>query len=86
MTTSESQIGMSGAHSTCSPAVDERQLVLVQRVQDQLDADEAEQDGQPVGEVDQPLEQAADEEVELPQAHQREDVGGEDQVGLLVRP
>ena len=39
-------------------AVDERQLVLVHRVQDQLDADEAEQERQPVGQVDQALRAA----------------------------
>ena len=65
------------------PAVDERQVVLVQGVQDELDADEAEQDGETDAEVDEPLEQAADEEVELPQTHQREDVRREDEVGLL---
>ena len=52
-------------------------------VQDQLDADEAEQERQPVGQVDQALQQPADEEVELAQAHQREDVRGEDDVGVL---
>ena len=45
-----------------------------------------EQDRQAVGQVDQPLEQAADQEVQLAQAHQREDVGGEDQVRLLGEP
>ena len=33
-------------------------VVLVQRVQEQLDADEGEDGGQAVGEVDQPVQQA----------------------------
>ena len=83
MTTSDNQIGISGATSEGLAAVDERHLVLVHGVQDQLDADEGQQEGQAVGQVDQALQQAADEEVELAQAHQREDVGREHQVGLL---
>ena len=38
MAPSETRIGMSGAHADGLAAVDERQLVLVHRVQDQLDA------------------------------------------------
>jgi hypothetical protein len=64
-------------------AVDERHLVLVHGVQDELDADEAEQDRQADRQVHQALEQAADEEVQLPQPHQGEQVGREHQVGLL---
>ena len=56
---------------------------LVQGVQHQLDADEAEDDRQAVAEVDQLLQQAADEEVQLTQAHQREGVGREDDVRVL---
>ena len=52
----------------------------------QLDADEPEHDREAEAEVDQPLQQAADQEVELAQAHQGEDVGGEDEVGLLGEP
>ena len=59
-------------------AVDERQGVLVQRLHDQLHADEGQDHRQPQRQVDQPLEQAAEQEVELAQAHQREDVGRED--------
>src|SRR5450756_388320 len=65
------------------PPVDERQLVDVRRVQDQLDADEREQDGQADAQIDQALEQTADEEVELAQTHQGEDVGGQHEEGLL---
>ena len=86
MTASDTQIGISGTAVDVLAAVDERQLVLVQRLHDQLDPDEPEHDREAEAEVDQPLQQAADEEVELPQAHQREDVGGEDQVGLLGEP
>jgi hypothetical protein len=45
--------------------VDERDVVLVQRVQDQLHADEGEDRGQTVGEVDQPVQQSVDEEEQL---------------------
>jgi hypothetical protein len=45
--------------------VDDRDVVLVQGVQDQLDADEGEDDGEAVAEVDEPVEQSVDEEVEL---------------------
>jgi hypothetical protein len=38
----------------------------VQGVQDQLDADEREDGGQPVGQVDEAVQQPVDEEVELP--------------------
>ena len=70
-------------HRDVLAAVDERQLVLVQRVQDQLHADEGEDDRQPLRQVDQSLQQVAEQEVELPQTHQREHVGGEHQVRLL---
>ena len=86
MTASESQVGISGIGRHVLTAVDERQLVGVQRVDDQLGADEAEDDRQPVGEVDQPVEQAVEEEEQLPQAQQRERVGGEDQERLLGQP
>jgi len=64
-------------------AVDERHLVLVQRVDEQLHADEAEDRREAVGEVDEAVEQAVDEEVELAQAEQRERVGREHEVRLL---
>jgi len=50
----------------------------VQRLDDQLDADEPEYDGQADAEVHQPVEQPADEEVEPPKSHQREHVRGEE--------
>ena len=52
--------------------VDERQVVLVHGVQDQLDADEGEDRREPVGQVDEPVQQAVDEEEQLTQAEQRE--------------
>ena len=58
-------------------------IVLVEGVDDQLVADEAQDDRQAPGEVDEAIEHAVDQEVELAQAHQRERDGGEDQVGLL---
>ncbi len=64
-------------------AVDERHLVLVQRVDEQLDADEAEDRREAVREVDEAVEEAVDEEVELAQAEQGERVGGEHEEGLL---
>ena len=64
-------------------AVDEAQLVLVQRVHDELHADEGEDDRQAVGEVDQSVEQPVDEEVQLAQAQQREHRRGEHDVGVL---
>ena len=82
MTISDSQIGISGGLDGSPPLMNGSSL-LVQRVQHQLHADEGEDDRQAVGEVDQPLEQAADQEVQLAQAHQREGVGGEDDVRLL---
>ena len=82
MAPSDTAMGISGT-ANGSPPLRNGRLFSCRRVEDQLDADEREQHGQPDAEVDQPLEQAADEEVELPQAHQREDVRGEDQVGLL---
>ena len=64
-------------------AVDERQGVLVQRMQDQLHTDERQNDRQAQRQVHQPLQQATDEEVQLTQAHQGERVGGEHDVRLL---
>ena len=63
--------------------VDERQVVLVQGVQDQLDADEGQDRRQAVGEVDQAVQQSVDQEVQLAQAHQRERRGGEDDEDVL---
>ena len=63
--------------------VDERHVVLVQGMQDQLHADERQDGRQPVGQVDQPVQQAVDEEVELAQAQQRERGGGEDDEDVL---
>ncbi len=63
--------------------VDERQVVLVQRVQDQLDADEAEDEGQAVLEVDEPVQEAVDEEVQLAKPHQGERRRGEHDVHVV---
>ena len=64
-------------------AVDERQLVDVQRVQDELDADEPEDHREALRQVHEALQQAADEEVQLAQAEQRERVRGEHDVRLV---
>ena len=50
-----------------------------QRLADELDPDEGEDGGQARGQVHQPVQQAADEEIQVPQAEQREQVGREDQ-------
>jgi hypothetical protein len=39
-------------------------------MEDELDTDESENGGEPVGQVDEAVEQPVDEEVELPQAEQ----------------
>ena len=52
-------------------------------MQDQFDADQPEDRREPVREEDQAVEQAVDEEVELPQAQQGEGGRGEDQVDVL---
>src|SRR5262249_55842533 len=54
-----------------------------QRLADQLDPDEPEDARQALVQVDQPVEQATDQEVELAQPQQGEHVRGEDQVRLL---
>jgi hypothetical protein len=50
-----------------------------QRLADELEPDEGEDGGQARGQIHQPVQQAADEEIQVPQAEQREQVGGEDQ-------
>jgi hypothetical protein len=55
----------------------------VRGLEDELDADEAEDDGQADRQVDEAVEQPVEQEVQLPQAQQRERVGGEDDVRLL---
>jgi hypothetical protein len=50
-----------------------------QRLADELDPDKPEDDGQAGRQVHQPVQQAADEEIEMPQPKQREQVGGKDQ-------
>ncbi len=55
----------------------------MQGVQHQFHADEGENGGQAVGEVDQAVQQPVDQEVELAQAHQGERGGGEDNEGAL---
>ena len=57
--------------------------VDVQPVQDQLHADEREDQREPRREVDQPVQQALDQEEQRPQAEQGERVRREDDVGLL---
>ena len=52
----------------------------------QLGADEPEDHRQPDVEVDDALQQPADQEVQLAQAHQRERVRGEDDVGVGRQP
>src|SRR5699024_10924615 len=69
-------------HCDVLTAVDERQVVLVEGVQAQLDADEGQDESQTVGQVDQAVEQSVEQEVHLSQAQQREGVGGEDDVRL----
>jgi hypothetical protein len=51
---------------------DERDVVFLQGMQDQLHADEPQDGRQTVGPLDQPVEKAVDEEVELPQTQRRE--------------
>ncbi|EME98888.1 Permeases of the major facilitator superfamily protein [Streptomyces mobaraensis NBRC 13819 = DSM 40847] len=60
-----------------------RHPTLVEGVQHQLDADEAEDHRQPVREVDQLPQQAAYQEVQLAQTHEGEGVGREDDVRVL---
>ena len=59
MTLSDMPVEISGTFDVLA-AVDERQRVLVQRVQHELDADERQDQRQPVGQVHQPVQQAAD--------------------------
>src|SRR5690606_2627099 len=59
------------------------QMVLVQRVDDQLDADEPEDDRQSDGQVDEFAHQGAEQEVQLPQPHQDEGVRREHQERVL---
>ena len=49
------------------------------RLADELDPDEGEDGGQARRQIYQPVQQAADEEIQVPQAEQREQVGREDQ-------
>jgi hypothetical protein len=53
--------------------------VAQQRLADELEPDEPEDDGQSGGQVHQPAQQPPDNEVEVTQAEQGEQVGGEDQ-------
>ena len=55
-------------------------------MQQQLHADEAQDHRQPLRQVDQALEQAADEEVQLAQPHQGEGICGEHDVRLFGQP
>ena len=53
---------------------------------EELEADEREDRGEPVVKVDEPFEEPFDEEEELAQPHEREGVGGEDDDGWEVSP
>ncbi len=55
----------------------------MQRVQDQLDADERQDRSQAVGQVDQSIQQAVKQEVQLAQTHQGECGRGEDDEDVL---
>jgi hypothetical protein len=55
----------------------------VQRLDDQLDPNEREDHGQADVQVDDALEESADEEVELAKAHQGEGICGKDDVRVL---
>jgi len=58
------------------------QAGFVHGVQEQLHADEPQDRGQPVGEVDEPVEQSVEQEEHRSQSHEGERVGGEHDVGL----
>ena len=58
----------------------------MQRVQQKFHADEEQDECQALGQVDEALQQISQQKVQLPQSHQREDVGGEHQVGLTGEP
>lgn len=72
MTTSD----CNGEISMTFAVVDEGHVVFVQRMQHQLHADEGEDCRQTVGQVQQPFEQALDQEEQLAQAQERERGGG----------
>ena len=55
----------------------DKEIVLMQRVQQELDTDEREDETQPVGQVHQAIEQTVEQEVHLTQTHEGERVGGE---------
>ena len=63
--------------------VDERQVVLVHCVQDELHTNEREDGRQAVGEVDEAVQQAVNEEVQLAQTHEGECGRGEHNVDGL---
>ena len=56
------------------------------RLEDELDPDEPEHDREPIPEEHQPVEESAEQEVELGQPHEGESVGGEDEIWLLGQP
>jgi hypothetical protein len=56
---------------------------LVGSIEDELDPYEAEDHRQAEGKVDQPVQQAVQQEEHLPQAHEREGVRSDHKVGLL---
>ena len=84
MTASETaRSGSRGNTVTCSPPLMNGSSLVCSAWMTQLGADEAEDHRQAVGQVDEPVEQAVEQEEQLPQAEQGEGVGGEDQVRLL---
>ncbi len=58
----------------------------MQRLQHQLHADKGQHRGQAVGEIDQPVEQATEQEVQLTQTEQRKRGGHEDDVDIAGEP
>ena len=61
----ENQMGMSNAQGRGLAAVDKRNLVDLERVEHELDADECQDNRKPLGKVNQALQQAADQKVQL---------------------
>ena len=78
ITASDSQVLISGTHSMCSPPLMNGSSFSCRAWNTSFTPMKAEDHRQAVVQVDQPVHQAAEQEVELAQAHQREDVRGED--------
>src|SRR5699024_11815877 len=56
--------------------VDKWQVLFMQSMKQQLDTNESEDDAQTVGQVDEAVQQAVEQEVHLTQTHERKRVGG----------